>query len=172
MKKLEKVKLVESLAYDLKSAKSISFVDFAKMNVKTQTSLKNELKKVKARLLIVKNTLLKRAGKVASLPEESLSDSLLSGQTAIILGTDDPVAPIQVLGKFLKTSDIPQPKSAVVEGSFQTKEEVMAISALPGKLELLGQVISSIQSPIYALTATLEANLQKLVWVLQAKASA
>lgn len=167
MKKLEKQKLVESLAKDLRDAKSATFVDFAKMDVKTQNALKRELKGINARLIVVKNTLLKIASLEAKLPSESTSDTILTGQTAVIVGNDDSVAPIQILGKFLKTSDVPQPKAGIVDGKFQTKDEVLAISKLPSKNELFGQLIGSIQSPAYALVSTLEGNLQKLVWILK-----
>jgi len=65
---------------------------------------------------------------------------------------------------------VPQPKGAVVEGQFQTKEKVMAISKLPGREELYGQVVGSIMSGAYGLVGTLQGNLQKLVYILNAKA--
>ncbi len=172
MKKLEKKEFVELLTKKLQEAKSVIFVDFAKMDVVAQQNLKSELKKSNGKLLVAKNTLIKIAGKVAKLPEGTLTDQVLSGQTAVLIATDDPVSPIQVLGKFLKTSEFPQPKAGVVEGIFQTKEGIIAISKLPSKNELLAQVVGSIQSPIYGLVSSLNGNFQKLVWIFQEKPQA
>ena len=171
MKKLQKKDFVLSLTEKLQKAKSVILVDFAKMNVISQQSLKKELRSSNAKLIVAKNTLIKIAGKEAKLPEEMLTDTVLSGQTAVILGNDDPVSPIQILGKFLKTSEIPQPKAGVIDGTFQDKNNIITISKLPSKNELFAQVIGSIQSPAYGLVSTLQSNLQKLVWILQAKAA-
>ena len=53
-------------------------------------------------MTVVKNTLIKLAGKEAGLKEEVLTDEVLSGQTALIMTEGDAIAPIQVLGKFVK----------------------------------------------------------------------
>ncbi len=172
MKKLAKREFADKLTDKFQKAKSIVFVDFTKMNVVTQQTLKSDLKKSDGKLLVAKNTLIKIAGKNAKLPEDLLTDQILSGQTAVLIAGSDPVAPIQVLGKFLKTSEIPQPKAGIVEGQFQTKEAILAISKLPSKNELFAQVVGSIQSPLYGLVGVLNGNLQKLVWILQAKANA
>ncbi len=169
MKKVEKKDFVKKLVAELDGAKSTVFIDTAKLGVKPQQSLQNELKKAGSKMFIVKNTLLKIAGKEVKFPEEALSDSILTGQTAVIVGKDDPVVSIQILGKFLKTSEFPQPKGGIVEGKFQDKAGILAISKLPGKQELYGQVVGSIMSPAYGLVGALQGNLQKLVWILNAK---
>jgi large subunit ribosomal protein L10 len=171
MKKAEKKDFVKTIVKELEGAKSTVFVDTAKLGVKPQQSLQNELKKSGSKMFIVKNTLLKIAGKEVKFPEEALSDSVLTGQTAVIVSKDDPVAAIQILGKFLKTSEFPQPKAGIVEGKFTDKAGIMAISKLPGKQELYGQVVGSIMNPAYGLVGALQGNLQKLVWILQSKAS-
>jgi large subunit ribosomal protein L10 len=172
MKKTEKATIISSLAKEFTSSTSTTFVDFAKLGVAPQQELKKALKTAGARMFVAKNTLIRLAGQEAKLPEASLTDQVLSGQTAIILTTGDPVAPIQALGKYLKTNEVPQPKGAIVEGIFQDKAGVMAISALPSKQELYGQAVGSIMSPLYGLVGTLQGNLQKLVWILNAHASA
>ena len=102
MKKLEKVTLVENLTKELEDAKSVVLVNYSGLNVKGQQELKRRLKEIGGKMVVVKNTLLKRAGESAKIDKGVMEEPILSGQTALVLGKDDPIAPIQVLGKFAK----------------------------------------------------------------------
>lgn len=169
MLKSDKPKIVEELAAKLKEAKSVNFIDFTGMDIKSQQGLKRELKASSATMLVAKNTLLKLASKAAKLPSEVLEDSILKGQTAVILASDDPVAPIQVIGKFSKVTNTPQFKAGVVEGIFQNKDGLIAISKLPSKEILAGQTVGNIASPMYMLISNLQGTIQELMGTLSAK---
>ena len=167
--KTVKTSAVESLTTSMKSAKSVIFVDYTGMDMKTQQGLMKKLKDVSGRMFVAKNTLIKIAGKNAGLPEEALNDQVLSGQTALIFANEDPVSPLQLLGKFMAESEKPKWKAGVVEGSFQDAPALSRISKLPGKDQLVAQVIGGIASPLYGLVQTLNGNIQKLVYVLDAR---
>jgi large subunit ribosomal protein L10 len=117
-------------------------------------------------MIVVKNTLFKLAGEKAKIPSEVLTDTVLAGQTAVILTEKDPISPLQVLSEFAKEFDIPQLKVGIIEGYFQNEEQLVKLSKLPGKDALVSQVVGAIASPMYGLIGTLEGNLQKLVFVL------
>jgi large subunit ribosomal protein L10 len=167
MKKPEKSFFVQNLTEELKSASSVILVDYAGLTVKAQQDLKKQLMEVNARMLVVKNTLLKRAGEFAKIDSEALTDTVLQGPTALILSEEDPIAPLQILAKFAKEFEIPQLKVGVVEGSFQDKEALTRLSTLPGKDVLIGQAIGAIAAPMYGLIGTLQGNMQKLVFILE-----
>jgi len=170
MKKQEKIFFVENLTEELRSAKSVVLINYAGLSVKAQQELKKRLKEVGAKMLVVKNTLLKRAGEAAKVDKEILTDSVLTGQTALVISEDDPIAPLGVLGKFAKEFEVPQFKVGLVEGSFQDTEALKKLSALPGKDALLGQLLGALMSPSYGLVGTLNANMQKLLFILKSKA--
>ncbi len=167
MKKAEKLIIISSLQQRLSEAKSAVLVDYKGLTVKKQQELARELKKVGACLLVIKNTLFKRSAEGLKLPSEITQDEVLSGQTALVLGLDDAIAPIAVLGKFAKENEIPHFKVGVVEGKFQNTDSLIAISQLPSKEVLFGQVVGAIASPMYGIVGVLRANLQKLVWILK-----
>lgn len=171
MLKPEKVKLVENLTEDLKKAKSVVLVNYSGLNVKSQQDLKAKLSEAGGRMIVVKNTLLKRAGEKAALNKEILEDSILRGQTALVLASADPLAPIQVLGKFAKEHELPKFKVGIVEGSFQDEASLVKLSTLPGRDALLGQLLGALVASEYGLVGTLQGNLQKLVYILKTKAS-
>ncbi|BCX15030.1 MAG: 50S ribosomal protein L10 [Patescibacteria group bacterium] len=166
MKRTEKTLFVENLKEELKSSTSVVLIDFQGLSVKLQQDLKKRLKEVGAKMVVVKNTLFKIASKGANMPEEITSDTVLCGPSAIVITEGDPIAPLQVLAKFASEFEIPQFKVGVVEGKFQDKENLIALSKLPSKNVLLGQALGSISSPLYGIVATLQNNLQKLVFIL------
>lgn len=167
MNKQNKKDLVLSLTPKLKASNSIVFVNFAGLSVSLQQKLKLELKAIGSDMTVVKNTLIKLAGKEAGLKEEVLTDEVLSGQTALILTTGDAIAPIQVIGKFAKENQVPNFKIGIVDGNIQDKDSLIKISALPTKDVLYSQVLGSLMSPMYGLVGTLNGNMQKLLFVLK-----
>ena len=169
MKKAQKSFFIDNLTEELKGASSVVLVDYSGLNVKAQQELKKRLGEVHAKMLVVKNTLFKLAGKGAKVPKEALTDTALLGPTALVLTEDDPIAPLQVLGKFALEHDIPQLKVGIIEGSFQDKDTLVRLSKLPGKDVLVGQVIGTIGAPLYGIVSVLQGNMQKLVYILQAK---
>ncbi len=170
MKKAEKVELVKELINTLQDAKSVVLVNYTGLNVKSQQDLKRRLKEAQSRMVVVKNTLLKRAIETAKLDVGIATDEILSGQTAIVLADNDPIAPIQVLGKFAKEFELPKFKVGIVEGSFQNETDLVKLSTLPGRDALLGQLLGSLMSNLYGLVGTLQNPLQTLVYTLDQKA--
>jgi large subunit ribosomal protein L10 len=170
MKKAEKTFFVDNLTEEIKAAKGLVVINYAGLNVAAQRELKKRLKEVGAEMVVVKNTLLKRAGEAAKVDAKILEDSVLTGQTALVVCDEDPVSPIQVLGRFAKEYEVPQLKVAIIEGAFQDTESLIKISTLPGRDALLGQVLGTLMSSPYGLVGVLNANMQKLVYILKAKA--
>lgn len=170
MKKKEKVLFVDNLTAELKSARGLVLVNFTGLSVASQQELKRRLKEAGAKMLVVKNTLLKRAGEAAKINEQILTDSILTGQTALIIAEADPIAPIQVLGKFAKEFSVPTMKVGIIDKDFYDSLSLSQISSLPSRDALLGQLLGSLISANYGLVGTLQGNLQKLIYVLSAKA--
>jgi len=169
MKKAEKILFVDNLTAELKLAKSLVLVNYTGLSVASQQELKKRLKDVGSKMLVVKNTLLKRASETAKINKGVLTDEVLSGQTALVVSEGDPTAFIQVLGKFAQEFSVPQMKVGIVDGLFQDNETLMKLSTLPERSVLLSQLLQTLMFPAYGLVSTLNGNLQKLVYVLDQK---
>ena len=169
MKKAEKTFFVQNLTEEIKSASSVVLVDYTGLSVKMQQELKSRLAEANAKMAVVKNTLFKIAGKNAKFPEDALTDTALSGPTAMIITEDDPLTPLQVLAKFAKEFEIPQLKVGIVEGAFQDKENLTALSKIPSKEALYAQVVGTMAQPLNSIVYTLQANMQNLISVLKQK---
>jgi len=99
-----------------------------------------------------------------------LTDTLLSGQTALVLSDQDPISPISILGRFSEEFEVLEFKAGIIDGSFQDKDSLIKLSKLPGREALFGQVLGVMTAPSYLLVSTLQGNLQKLVYILKTKA--
>jgi len=172
MRKSDKPEFVEKVSEDIKSAKSVVVVNYSGLSVKLQQDLKKRLQKVNGKMVVIKNSLFKRAGESAKLPKETLSDTVLAGPTAFVFAKEDPIAPLQVLSKFAKEFEIPSLKVGVIEGNFQDKTSLEKLATLPSREILLGQAIGTIAGPMYGIVGVLNANMQKLVWILKSKVEA
>jgi len=170
MFKAQKITLVDNLIAELKDAKSLVLVNYTGLNVKAQQELKGRLKEVGGRMVVVKNTLLKRAFESAKIDDKMATDEILNGQTAIVIADEDPISPIQVLGKFAKENELPKFKVGVLDGSFYDSESLGRVSLLPSKDVLYGQVLGALVASEYGLIGTLQGNLQKLVYIIKQKA--
>lgn len=166
MLKAQKITFVDNLKEDLKGATSVVLVNYAGLGVKAQQELKKRLSEVDSKMVVVKNTLLKRAEEEAGFEKEILTPEILSGQTALVISSGDPIAPIQIMGKFAKEFEVPKFKVGMVEGSFQNQESLTKLASLPGRDALLGQFLGTLMGLEYSLVGTLNGNLQKLVYVL------
>ncbi len=170
MKKSEKPLFVENLTQQLKTAKAFVLVDYTGLTVKMQQELKKRLREIGADMSIVKNTLFKRAGTDAKLAENTLTDTVLSGPTALVVTEKDPIAPLQILYKFAKEFELPHFKVGIIDGSFQDKAALEKLATLPSKEVLYAQTVGALASPMYGLVGTLQGNIQKLLYILNEKA--
>lgn len=166
MKRSEKPIFVDNLKNTLETATSVVMVDYSGLSVSMQQDLKKALSEVGSTMTVVKNTLLKLAGKEAKLEKQAFSDDVLSGPTAVVVTENDPIAPLQVLAKFAKNNEIPQFKVGIVEGTVRDKEGLEMLSQLPPKEILIAQTVGAIGAPLYAIVGVLNANMQKLVFIL------
>lgn len=167
MKRNEKTFFVENLTEELRGAKCVVLVDYTGLSVKMQQDLKKKLASIGAKLLIVKNTLFKLAGMSAKVPGDTLSDTVLSGPTAMVISSSDSIAPLQILAKFAKENEILNFKVGIVDGTFQDRAALTKLSQLPSKEVLYGQLVGAFAGPMYGLVGTLQGNLQKLLSILQ-----
>ena len=165
MNREEKQQAVTQLSDTLKDVSLVVATDYRGLTVEEITQLRNELRTVSSEYKVVKNTLLKRA--TEGTPIEPLHQHL-TGPTAILVSPEDPVGPVKVLVKYLKDSSALSIKGGVLEGRALSADETKELSTLPGRQELLSQVLSLCVSPHVGLLNTLNGIAQKFVRVLHA----
>ena len=148
MNKEEKVKAVEDLKGQLADyAKSLYLTDIAGLNAVQTSKLRRECFNSNVKLSVVKNTFLERAMTESEGDFGELKD-LLKGNTTIMFSAIGN-SPAKVIKKFRKDGDKPILKGAFVEEAIYIGDEhIEALFNLKSKEEVIGEIISLLQSPV------------------------
>jgi large subunit ribosomal protein L10 len=158
----KKIDIVNELSEKIKKSRSIIFSDYSGIKHKQLETLRKNLKKTGAEFVVTKNKLLERAlGDVS----KSVS-SFLKGDTGTLFNYDDEVAGLKELLKYFKTIALGKTKGGMLGKTALSNDEVVRLSALPGKQELLGQLAGQLKAPLFGLHHALSWNINRLVWGL------
>ena len=150
--------IVDGLAAEFRSAKTLLVADYRGLTVEQDTKLRNDLRKAGVTYKVVKNTLATIAAKEAGI--EGLG-ALLAGPTAIAYSTTDVIAPAKVLKEFADKVEKYKIRGGVMEGKVIGFEEVKRLASIPPKEVLYAQIVCALASPITKLAMLLNAIAEK-----------
>ena len=166
MNKEEKVKVVEELKGQLSDYKSIYLTDIAGLDALQTSKLRRECFNSDIKLSVVKNTFLQRAMSESENDFGELKD-LLKGNTTIMLSKTGN-SPAKVIKKFRKDGDKPILKGAFVdEAIYIGDEHIEALFNLKSKEEVLGEIISILQSPAKNVISALKSSSGKIAGLVK-----
>ncbi|MBF0243850.1 MAG: 50S ribosomal protein L10 [Planctomycetes bacterium] len=94
-------------------------------------------------------------------------DAVLTGPVLAIMG-DDPVALAAAAVKYHKKRKKGEPVGGLYEGKIVTAEDVVKLSTLPSREQLIAQVLSIMVSPLRGLVTVLGGNIRGLAVALNA----
>jgi large subunit ribosomal protein L10 len=167
LQKQKKQEFVESLAKEFSAAASIYLLDFNRITVAQDNALRINLRKKGIGYKAAKNRLIREALKKANI---SGLDSYLKGATSIMLGNaEDPMLPAREVVEFHKASpEILIAKGISLDGSSIKGSELDNLAKMPGKNEIIGQVISLMLSPGANLIALIKGPGSKIAGQIKA----
>ena len=157
MKKELKDQIIESISAQLKEYPNFYITDIAGLNAAKTTKLRRACFEAGVKLSVVKNTLFTKALK--NLGNETFDEliSTLEGNTAIMY-TQVPNAPGKLIKKFNKEGwEKPVVKGAYVqECIYIGADKLNDLAAIKTREELIGDIITILQSPIRRVVSALE----------------
>ncbi len=166
---------IADISEKLAKAKNAVFTSYAGLSVADQVTLRAKIKLAGGELNVVKNTLVRRAlSDRLETAEQATLEQALQGPTAVVYGYEDVVTPTKALVEFAKEHEVMSMKLGVMfnesgkADSVLTADQVVALSKLPGKQELLAQLVGQLNAPITGFVNVLQGNIRKLVYVLKA----
>ena len=165
MNRDEKTAIVAELNDSFNRAKFAVVADYCGLKVSELQQMRVDLRKCDSEIRIAKNTLLKKA--VQNTESASLSDDF-AGTTAVVIAYGDPVMPAKVLAKFADEHEKFKIRSASFEGGRISVEELVALSKLPTKDVLLGQLLSVMNAVPTGLVRVLSGVPRTFLYGLQA----
>jgi large subunit ribosomal protein L10 len=165
MKLEEKKQITENLHEKFLRSKVVIATDYKGLNVGAISNLRKKLREFEIEYRVVKNTLLERASEYT---EAALIKDKFKGPTAIALSYKDPVAPAKILVKFAETNKNLIIKAGVLNGKVLDFNSIKALSTMPSREVLLGQLLSAMNGVPVSFVRTLAGVPKKFLYVLQA----
>ncbi len=168
MKRDQKQQVVEELTQRLKSAETLLVADYRGLTMPQIDELRTRLLSSGARFTVVKNTLTRRAAEAAGA--DALL-TLLEGPSAIAFleAGGDMVAAAKALADAARETRVLEIRGGVMQGRVMTAAEVESLATLPPEEVLRGQVLGAIVAPLSTFAALLNAPLQNLVGLIDAR---
>ena len=155
MTKQEKVQEIQDLTSEITSVKNLYLTDIAGLDATQTTALRRACFNSNIRLSVVKNTLLAKAMEASEKDFGELK-SVLKGNTSLMI-SETGNAPAKLIKDFRKKSDKPLLKGAYIEETIYIgDDQIDYLESIKSKEELIGDVISILQSPAKNLILALE----------------
>ncbi len=118
---------------------------------------------------IYKNTLIKKALETVEVDYNDMYD-VLKGFSGLMFVKEDAKAPAKVIEKFKKDDpeDRPKFKAASIDSDiFIGEDHLSTLSKLKSKEELIGEIVTLLQSPAKNVISLLQSGEQKLAGIIK-----
>lgn len=143
MTRSEKAVIIEGIRTKANGASLAAITDFKGMSVEELTTLRVRLRNVGGEYHVVKNTLARIAltdGKHAVIKDK------FHDNCGIAMAYDDPVQVAKAISEFAKQSKLFKLDCASLEGKELDSAQIDALAKLPGREQLLGQLLGTMNA--------------------------
>ncbi|MDQ3241877.1 MAG: 50S ribosomal protein L10 [Actinomycetota bacterium] len=148
MNRDEKAAVIDDMAREIDAAETIFVVDYRGISVKQSADLRGRLGAADASFRVVKNRLGLRAADQADA--EGLKP-MLEGPTALTFVRGDAALAAKELAAFRRENGLLVFKGGTMNGDALSADDVEAISRLPARDILYGQLVGVVASPVTGL---------------------
>lgn len=166
MTRQEKAQVITDLTTLLNDNNIVYLTDISGLNASNTSNLRRACFKANVSLSVVKNTLLAKAMEQVDKDFGALPE-ILKGNTSIMI-SEVGNAPAKVIKEFRKRTDRPILKGAYIEEAvYIGDEQIDALVSIKSKEELIGDIISLLQSPAKNVISALQSGGGKLSGILK-----
>jgi large subunit ribosomal protein L10 len=152
MNREQKAATIEALAAEIDGSDAVFAVDYRGISVSQAAELRTKLREADATFTVVKNSLTERAAD--QVGAESLK-ALLSGPTALTFVRGDAAMAAKAIADQARATQLLPFKGGLMDGDVLDADQIRAISRLPSREALYGQLVGIVASPISGLLRTL-----------------
>jgi large subunit ribosomal protein L10 len=156
MNREQKAAAIAEIVDQIKESDAVFAVDFRGISVPQAADVRTRLRDADASFRVVKNTLTERAADEAGA--EALKP-LLEGPTALTFVRGDAALAAKAIATFNRETQLLTFKGGLLDGDTLDAEQIIAISRLPAREVLYGQLVGMVASPITGLARGLNALL-------------
>jgi large subunit ribosomal protein L10 len=148
----QKAAVIEEVAGQISEAEAIFAVDYRGISVPKAAELRTRLRDVDATFRVVKNTLSERAADQAGAADLK---AYLEGPTAMTFVRGDAAAAAKAISDFSRANGVLVFKGGWMNGAPLSADQIIAISRLPSREVLYGQLVGMVASPLTGLVTGL-----------------
>jgi len=149
---------VEEIKNLISSSKSIVLVDYKGISVSDDTALRKSMRENNVTYKVIKNTLFNKA--CEQLGITGLEEAL-NGTTAFAFGSEDETAAPRLVKNATKDYKSLSIKAGYYTGKAIDEKEVMALASIPGKEQLVAQLLYVLNAPVASLARAFKAIAEK-----------
>ncbi|GLB52147.1 50S ribosomal protein L10 [Neptunitalea chrysea] len=166
MTREEKSTVIEDLTAQLAENNIIYLADISGLDADTTSKLRRACFKADIKLAVVKNTLLAKAMEASDKDFGDLPE-VLKGATSLMF-SEVGNAPAKLIKDFRKKSEKPILKGAFVEEAIYVGDNQLdALSSIKSKDEVIGDIITLLQSPAKNVVSALQSSGGKLAGIIK-----
>jgi large subunit ribosomal protein L10 len=167
MTRQEKDNLISDLAERLSKSEVVYLTDIAGLNAEDSSKLRRLCFQREVQLQVVKNTLLRMAMERVEDKEYGDLATVLKGNTGLMI-SETGSTPAKLIKEFRKKSGKPILKGAYIqEGVYLGDESLEMLANLKSKDELIGEIITLLQSPAKNVVSGLQSGGGKLAGIVK-----
>ena len=157
MKSSDKKVIIDNLQEQIDSYNHFYLADISGLNAENTSNLRRLCFKQNVKLVVVKNTLLRKALESSTKNVEEIYDAL-KGNTSVMF-TADANVPAKLIKDFSKRHKKPVLKAAYVQESvYIGADQLDALIAVKSKNELIADVVALLQSPMKTVIGQLQSG--------------
>ena len=166
MTKEQKVQEIQDLTDKLSSVKNLYLTDIAGLDAVQTTALRRACFNSNIKLSVVKNTLLEKAMEASDKDFGNLKE-VLKGNTSLMF-SDVGNTPAKLIKNFRKKSEKPLLKGAYIEEAIYIgDDQIDVLESIKSKEELIGEVITFLQSPAKNVISALQSGRSNISGILK-----
>ena len=166
MKRSDKLEVIEQLTNEINSYNHFYIADISGLNADVTSNLRRLCDKREVKLVVVKNKLFRKALENSTKETSELYDVLKDSTSVLFSNTGN--VPAKLIKEFSKKNKKPVFKAAFVEECTYIGENQLEILLdIKSKEELIGGIISMLQSPINNVVSALQSGGQIISGVLK-----
>jgi large subunit ribosomal protein L10 len=159
----KKKKTVDGLA-DIFNCSGVYLFDYRGLKVSEMGKLRNRIKKLGANVKVIKNRL---AIKFFEKEKMNIGRDLFNGPIAVAYSNEKFIETAKALIDFEKESKKIKIKSGFIEKTMVSYIQIAEVAKLPGKEQMLAQLVFSIGMPLRRFGSTLSAPLTHMLVLLK-----
>lgn len=157
MRKKDKEIIINSVTEQLNACTNFYLTDIADLDAKKTGNLRRQCFNSKVKLVMVKNTLLKKAMENTGKDYGDLY-AVMKGTTALMLSESCNV-PAKLIKEFRKTEKRPVLKGAYIEECVYIGDEMLDVLVnIKSKNELIADIVALLQSPVKNVLGALQSG--------------